>query len=216
MIEVNNFDKIENLLDFDGSSIYLVWLVMRNKDGNTNAKGNNKNRTVKSYFFQTKEHFDSRKEELMKICKLFNCRAYICLNKKPLLNVLFQLQTNITELFKQMFRKESVGLNGLIDSSIMKSASTKNKLWLVDADNKDEEYLREVEGVINMCRSSYSPVVVDTIPTAHGVHIITHPFDLNQYETTMKCIKIASQDFQIPEVKKDCLTLLYASLNIEE
>jgi hypothetical protein len=37
MKEVNNFEQIKSLLDFDGKSIYLVWLVLRNKDGNTEA-----------------------------------------------------------------------------------------------------------------------------------------------------------------------------------
>ena len=45
---VNNFETIKNILNFDGKSVYLVWLVMRNKDGNTQAKGNNRNRTIKS------------------------------------------------------------------------------------------------------------------------------------------------------------------------
>ena len=58
MKEVNNFEQIKSLLDFDGKSIYLVWLVLRNKDGNTEAKGNNRNRTIKSYYFQDMKHFE--------------------------------------------------------------------------------------------------------------------------------------------------------------
>lgn len=74
MIEVNNFDKIKNLLKFDGKSIYLVWLVLRNKDGNTSAKGNNRNRTIKSYYFQDMDHFLEREQEIIDICRVFNCR----------------------------------------------------------------------------------------------------------------------------------------------
>ena len=78
MIEVNNFDKLASILDFDGKCVYIVWLVLRNKDGNTKAKGNNKNRTIKSYYFQDKEHFLQRKEEIIELCKIFNCPAYLC------------------------------------------------------------------------------------------------------------------------------------------
>ena len=74
---VNNFETIKNILNFDGKSVYLVWLVMRNKDGNTQAKGNNRNRTIKSYYFLTKEQLEARQEEIVKLCDLFNCRAYI-------------------------------------------------------------------------------------------------------------------------------------------
>jgi hypothetical protein len=83
-IEVNNFDRISNLLSFDGKTIYLVWLVVRNKDKSTELKGNNRNRTIKSYYFTTKEHFESRWDEIIKLCKTFNCRAYIGINGKPL------------------------------------------------------------------------------------------------------------------------------------
>ena len=219
MIEVDNFDKIENLLDFDGSSIYLVWLVMRNKDGNTQAKGNNKNRTIKSYYFQTKEHYQSRKEEIIKICNLFNCRAYICLNKKPIDSVVFNMQDNVTELLKQLFRKDSVGLNGIIDSAVMKSGTRGEKRWLVDVDTKDDEFLFNMSTLIRQCRSGYDDVIIDYVPTAHGTHIITHPFDLSQYNTLSDVVKSMNTSFEkgnkiqeLPEIKKDCLTLLYANV----
>lgn len=35
---VNIFETIKNILNFDGKSVYLVWLVMRNKDGNTDIQ----------------------------------------------------------------------------------------------------------------------------------------------------------------------------------
>ena len=93
MKEIDNFDAIIPHLEFAENlkSIILVWVVKRNKDGNTEAKGNNKNRTIKSYHFQDLEHLKEKKEEIIALCKEFNCRAYICMNPKPVLNVLFSL-----------------------------------------------------------------------------------------------------------------------------
>ena len=131
MIEVNNFDRISNLLSFDGKTIYLVWLVVRNKDKSTELKGNNRNRTIKSYYFTTKEHFESRQDEIIKLCKTFNCRAYIGINGKPLKNVLYAMQQKLTEDIFQHLDNQPINLNGIIDHSVMKAGTAGNRKWVI-------------------------------------------------------------------------------------
>lgn len=200
MKEVNNFEQIKSLLDFDGKSIYLVWLVLRNKDGNTEAKGNNRNRTIKSYYFQDMEHFEERENEIIEICKIFNCRAYICLNKKPLENVLFELQDNLTDRLRQMMHGQIIGINGMLDHSVMKASTKGDKLWIVDIDTLDENIINLIEKDINNARSTYSQNVITRIPTAHGVHIVTHPFNIVNTSVGR-------------DIKREGLTLLYAYLS---
>lgn len=200
MKEVNNFDQIKSLLDFDGKSIYLVWLVLRNKDGNTEAKGNNRNRTIKSYYFQDLKHFEEREQEIIEICKTFNCRAYICLNKKPLENVLFELQDNLTDRLRQMMHGQIIGINGMLDHSVMKASTKGDKLWIVDIDTLDENIINLIEKDINNARSTYPQNVITRIPTAHGVHIVTHPFNIVNTGVGR-------------DIKREGLTLLYAYLD---
>ena len=202
-IEVNNFDRISNLLSFDGKTIYLVWLVVRNKDKSTELKGNNRNRTIKSYYFTTKEHFESRWDEIIKLCKTFNCRAYIGINGKPLKNVLYTMQQKLTEDIFQHLDNQPINLNGIVDHSVMKAGTAGNRRWVVDVDNTDLEYLLQVEHTINQSRSGHEVNVIDTIPTAHGYHFITYRFDP---------IDLATQ-FKDVEIKKEGLTLLYAWLS---
>ena len=85
---VNNFESIKNILDFNGNSIYLVWLVMRNKDGNTQVKGNNRNRTIKSYYFISKEQFEARQDEITRL--------------EGLISTLTTNLTNLTESFNTL------------------------------------------------------------------------------------------------------------------
>lgn len=200
MKEVNNFEQIKSLLDFDGKSIYLVWLVLRNKDGNTKVKGNNRNRTIKSYYFQDMKHFEERENEIIEICKIFNCRAYICLNKKPLENVLFEIQDNLTDRLRQMMHGQIVGINGMLDHAVMTASTDGDKHWIVDIDTLDENIINSIETDINNARSTYSQNVITRIPTAHGVHIVTYPFNTNDTGIAR-------------EVKKEGLTLLYAYLD---
>lgn len=200
MKEVNNFEQIKSLLDFDGKSIYLVWLVLRNKDGNTEAKGNNRNRTIKSYYFQDLKHFEEREQEIIEICKVFNCRAYICLNKKPLENVLFELQDNLTDRLRQMMHGQITGINGMLDHAVMTANTKRDKLWIVDIDTLDENIINSIEKNINNARSTYSQNVIARIPTAHGVHIVAHPFNIVSTGVGR-------------DIKREGLTLLYAYLD---
>ena len=200
MKEVNNFEQIKSLLDFDGKSIYLVWLVLRNKDGNTSAKGNNRNRTIKSYYFQDMKHFEEREQEIIDICKMFNCRAYICLNKKPLENVFFEIQDNLTDRIRQFIHGQITGINGMLDHAVMKAGTDGNKRWIIDVDTLDENIINIFEEDINKARSGHDINVITRIPTAHGVHIVTHPFNINDTGVSR-------------DVKKEGLTLLYAYLS---
>jgi hypothetical protein len=204
MIEVNNFEQIKSLIEFDGKSIYLVWLVLRNKDGNTKAKGNNRNRTIKSYYFQDLKHFEEREQEIIDICKMFNCRAYICLNKKPIENVLFEIQDNLTDRLRELMHGQIIGINGMLDHAVMKAGTDGDKRWIVDIDadesGLDEERIKHIEDDINTARSNFFKNVIARIPTAHGLHIVTYPFNTSD-------TKIGR------DVKKAGLTLLYANLN---
>lgn len=208
---VNNFEAIKNILNFDGKSVYLVWLVMRNKDGNTQAKGNNRNRTIKSYYFLTKEQLEMRHEEIIKLCDLFNCRAYIGINKKPMNKVLFQLQNTLTDYMQQYFGGNEFipNIHALVDSSVMKCGTEGRRMWIVDIDTKDRNQIEAIVRIINACRSSFDCNVINELQTAHGVHLITHPFEIPQYE---KLINENMDICEFPEIKKEGLTLLYANL----
>ena len=208
---VNNFETIKNILKFDGKSVYLVWLVMRNKDGNTQAKGNNRNRTIKSYYFLTKEQLESRQEEIIKLCDLFNCRAYIGINKKPMNKVLFQLQNTLTDYMQQYFGGNEFipNIHALVDSSVMKCGTEGRRMWIVDIDTKDRNQIEAIVRIINSCRSSFDCNVINELQTAHGVHLITRPFEIPMYE---KLINENTEIREFPEIKKEGLTLLYANL----
>ena len=206
MIEVDNFENLKHLLNFNDETknVILVWVVKRNKDGNTEAKGNNKNRTIKSYHFQKLEQLEARREEIVELCRKFNCRAYICVNAKPMVNVLFKLQSIVMEnLHNQISQGSCMLLKGMLDSAVMKAGTSGDKYWVVDIDSKDEDYIRNVYEAVQSCRSKFLVNVVGLNSTAHGCHLITHPFDPRNLHDAYPEV----------EIKKEGLTLLYAYLN---
>ena len=204
MKEINNFDKLRQFLAEETTfaadnkkSIIWIWVVMRAKD---NAE--HKERTIKSYHIQSLDDFDYKKDEIIELCKRYHCRAYICVNPKPVLNVLFSLQSIVMENIKnEVNGGSSMFLKGMLDSAVMKSGSNGNKFWVIDVDSEDDEEQTSIFNKVDNAQSGHDHNIIEQVKTVHGVHFITHPFDTRVLESTGV------------EAKKEGLTLLYAYLD---
>ena len=204
MKEINNFDKLRQFLAEETTfaadnkkSIIWIWVVMRAKD---NAE--HKERTIKSYHIQSLDDFDYKKDEIIELCKRYHCRAYICINPKPVLNVLFSLQSIVMENIKnEVNGGSSMLLKGMLDSAVMKSGSNGNKFWIIDVDSEDAEEQTSIFNKVDNAQSGHDHNIIEQVKTVHGVHFITHPFDTRVLENTGA------------EAKKEGLTLLYAYLD---
>ena len=204
MKEINNFDKLRQFLvkettfvNDNKKSIIWIWVVMRAKD-NTEHK----ERTIKSYHIQSLEDFDYKKDEIIELCQRYHCRAYICVNPKPILNVLFSLQSVVMENIKnEVNGGSSMLLKGMLDSAVMKSGSNGNKFWVIDVDSEDKNIQADIFSKVNNAQSGHEHNIIECIKTVHGMHFITYPFDTRALEGTGV------------EAKKEGLTLLYAYLD---
>lgn len=204
MKEINNFDKLRQFLAEETTfaadnkkSIIWIWVVMRAKD---NAE--HKERTIKSYHIQSLDDFDYKKDEIIELCHRYHCRAYICVNPKPVLNVLFSLQSIVMENIKnEVNGGSSMLLKGMLDSAVMKSGSNGNKFWIIDVDSEDDEEQSIIFNKVDNAQSGHDHNIIEQVKTVHGVHFITHPFDTRVLESTGV------------EAKKEGLTLLYAYLD---
>ena len=204
MKEINNFDKLRQFLAEETTfaadnkkSIIWIWVVIRAKD---NAE--HKERTIKSYHIQSLDDFDYKKDEIIELCKRYHCRAYICVNPKPVLNVLFSLQSIVMENIKnEVNGGSSMLLKGMLDSAVMKSGSNGNKFWIIDVDSEDAEEQTSIFNKVDNAQSGHEHNIIEQVKTVHGVHFITHPFDTRVLESTGV------------EAKKEGLTLLYAYLD---
>ena len=204
MKEINNFDKLRQFLAEETTfaadnkkSIIWIWVVMRAKD---NAE--HKERTIKSYHIQSLNDFDYKKDEIIELCKRYHCRAYICVNPKPVLNVLFSLQSIVMENIKnEVNGGSSMLLKGMLDSAVMKSGSNGNKFWIIDVDSEDAEEQTSIFNTVDNAQSGHEHNIIEQVKTVDGVHFITHPFDTRVLESTGV------------EAKKEGLTLLYAYLD---
>ena len=86
---INNFEQIKKLLEFRSEDdFYFLQILQRKKDhpaGKVNGTNNN-SRLIKAYFIKSIEHLEFVEPEIIELCKLFQARAGINLNRRSFKN----------------------------------------------------------------------------------------------------------------------------------
>lgn len=182
MIEIDNFRLISEILEWPSEKdknqcLFFVQLLRRSKDGNSLLTGNNKNRCVRSYSIRTKLELVQREEEIKALCKLTNARAYIY----PAVRSWKGIAAKMTQKAVEMYMSENYsGFKYLFDSVAAQSCETKR--WIVDLDDEYADKTKEIEMFIEeQCRPFGKTKVLAKVPTVHGMHLITAPFDCSAF-----------------------------------
>ena len=210
---VDNFEQIRSLLKFenDGDCYYVQLLRRQSDDPHTDGKadpryhGNMHSRSVKDYLIPSLEYFDKVKEDIITICKTFNVRAYIRLNKRTYKSIALEMLKHIAtqcasgETFNSPYH--------LVASAAGETCAAGNdKTWIVDLDAEYlpyqddmmklmfecEPYIRNIAELAKVFFNSshtgsepslflaYKQIKDATpiVPTKHGKHVIAKPFNV--------------------------------------
>ena len=181
---IDNTEQIKKLIANCGKDeFYMLQVLHRAKDGKTPYEPEGKKisqQTVKTYYISSPEYLDYKMNEIRDLCGMFNARAYINLNKKSWR----QISLKSLEILAGVIAKadnnpdEWRGVKTIIDSACGQTgACDKNKTWVVDVDTKDDDELVEIERAIESCEPFNERKIVALIPTLHGYHLITKPFN---------------------------------------
>lgn len=115
-----------------------------------------------------------KRDEIIGLCEMFNARAYINLNKKSYK----QVALKSLEILAGKIARDDYNIKSLFDSAVGQTgAYDGNKTWIVDFDSKDIEELEKVKMIINSVEPLGVDKIVETVPTRHGYHLITKPFN---------------------------------------
>lgn len=210
--EVDNFKLIaDNLFDglmgtLEKDEFFFVQILVRGKDGH-HVSGNNKNRLVKYYTVTSKQQLLDLKDEIVGIAKAVTGRVYIHPTKrsfKEVANVALELTTHT------YVSQNWIGLRSVFSTAAGKSFIVKDKKYIVDIDDIDmntaegQKKYNEISKRIYEVRGkggNNAEKVVLVVPTKSGVHLITHPFDVDTFQKSYPDI----------DVHKNNSTLLYFS-----
>ena len=197
---VNNFNLFKEIMEFNNEDeFYFVQILIRGKDGHTEqgVNGNNKNRLIKYYTIRSVDELCRKEEEIKSICHALNARAYIHPTKRSFSEVADATLRVTTDMY--LSGKNVVGLKGAYSTACGKSFISNDKKFVVDIDKEDENLVDIVNFIEIWCDPKAEAKFLYKVPTAHGVHIITKPFNT----------KLFSERYPDIDVHKNNPTLLY-------
>ena len=185
---------------------YVIELMRRGKD---NPDMPAANYHFRNYYIYSWKDLNRYEEEIKNICNLLNLRAYCSVNYKLMSQVALD---TLAESARRIAAHDYKKFYNIFESCSGKFVDSKNNLWVIDIDNvnidkhEDACKIAEISRLINNMESGYSENVVYYMPTKSGMHIITHPFNLQHFNEEY-------DNETLPlDIKKNHLTLLYEDL----
>ena len=204
-MRVDNFDLIKKHINTsgDGSEFYMLQIMRRTKD-QKGYEGKHRQSIIKSYYISSLEYLDEKRDEIIGLCEMFNARAYINLNKKSYK----QVSLKALEILAGKIAHEDYNIKSIFESACGQTGACDGlKTWIVDYDSKDVEGLIRVSSIIDSIEPIGVDKIVATVPTRHGYHLITRPFNMKAfYEMYNESI----------DIHKDNPTVLYMNLKDDE
>jgi hypothetical protein len=183
--EVDNLLLIAGILKFDSPDDFYYLQIIQRKKENKNLGSNS--RVIKNYYITSVAHLSNRYEEIKDLCRTFNARACIRLNRRSFEKVAFKSLTNVANTISN---KDFSSLKGSYDRACGTGHNEPNKTWILDIDGKfTTQKLSELENVMEKA-SPEGDKVLYYISSKTGVHIITKPFDCRVFREKFPDIEI--------------------------
>ena len=213
----DNFDNYRKLIVANGGlpdtnergnldKYYVVELMRRGKD---NPDLPAANYHFKNYYIYSWRDLDRYKDEIKNICDLLRLRAYCSVNYKLMSQVALD---TVAESARRIAAHDYKKFYNIFESCSGKFSCRDNNLWVVDfVEWLSEDDIYDIHNFLNEMKSGYKDNLVFVMPTKSGVHLICHPFNLQQFNTEFPK-RFGSRFTTTPDVKKNHLTLLYEDL----
>ena len=152
---------------------FMLQIMRRTKD-QKGHEGKHKQSIIKSYFISSPEYLEMKRDEIVKLCEMFNARAYINLNKKSYK----QVSLKALAILAGKISQEDYNIKTLFESAAGQTgACDGEKSWIVDYDSKDLGELDRIKDIINSVEPICDNKIIETVPTRHGYHLISKPFN---------------------------------------
>lgn len=203
---IDNIELIKPLLTFEKKDdFHMLYIFKRKKDQLRGEKENSQSvRTIKSYCIHSLGHLEERYSEIKDLCEYFKARCYIHIqtqNHRDVgLNMMIELATRLKD--------GATNQRNLFDS-VVGQVKVVEKSWIVDIDNTDPRYENFIIDMINVSQPKENKVIAK-IPTKNGLHLISKPFNVQEFN---KYVKVRTDT--IPDIQKKNPTLLYYPNSLE-
>ena len=196
---VSNFEQIKKILKFEEDYFYFIQIIQRKKE--IPELGAN-NRIVRSYMISSLEKLEKNEAEIIKMCVMFNARAYIHLNRRKWSRIALECLRHNAELIAN---GQNDGIKASLETVIGRNNCEPKgeKTWIVDIDDVENVSPLMMAFIDYECEPKAIDVndgkCVAIIPTKNGFHLITKPFNTQTF----------GEKYPDVDIHKDNPTVLY-------
>lgn len=182
---VDVLENIKGFLLFESDDDFYYLQIIQRKKENSGLGSNS--RIIKNYYVGSISYLESKYDEIKDICKLFNARAMLRLNKRSYKKVALRSMVNIAN---SISNNEYSFIKKSYDRACGVCHNDKNKSWILDFDEAvDINNKTEVIDFINSLEPFGNKVLIE-LPTKSGIHLITKPFNLSTFSVKYPSISV--------------------------
>lgn len=202
-MRVDNFDLIAYSLLFSedlapeiaGDRFYMVQIMTRTKDTGE------KPRHIRTLFVESREYLLSHKDMIVKLCEMFNARAYISVNRSSYKTGALKMLKELADILENGNYKGVLSLPETVAGKYTCAGS--DKKWVVDLDGVTTDegrrpYIDFIMNEYNEGRGKPNGEII-VVPTPNGSHLLVTPFDVRNFKKRWPDI----------DIHKDNPTVLY-------
>jgi hypothetical protein len=176
---INNFELLTPIFNnIKEDEVISIMLLKRKKDFTTDKSNHQSARLIRTYSVKSLEYFLEKENEITQLCEFFKCRAYIDVRKKSNKVIALDMLKQIADQIKN----EQYDCSNVYHS-VLSSSSSKDKIWIVDLDSKDDEiYDKIMDKIQEVFGYNLSGKVLYKVPTRQGYNILTTPFRMDFFQ----------------------------------
>lgn len=179
---IDNFELLKPLLEFENENTFYFLQIIQRKKENPHIERHAKN--IRDYYLYSVEDLDRLKPSIIEYCEKYNARAYLRLNPRDTYRIALYTQKKIADLLLEGNYKTVKDAYAKCVGSHSFTGNGTRKTWLVDLDDMwaDTPMVDEVEAFINTLQpTDVKSKVLARVPTLNGVHLITTPFNKQEF-----------------------------------
>ncbi len=172
---INNLHIIAPLLKFESDDdFFFVQLLKRKKE---HPELGSNSYCVKTYYIRSIEPLEKDYPEMKCLADFHNARVCINLNKRSFEKVAFQTMRKVVD---QIMNKDYSSVRKSYNSVCGTYGADSDKSWIIDIDdhNFDGNTLIEFINGLQPIGTKLKAI----IPTKNGYHLITCPFNLQEFK----------------------------------
>lgn len=214
---INNLEELKKLLVFKQNNknkpeiYYFVQVIQRKKD---NPELEIQEIQRYAWWITSLRYLEKSWNRIQKMCEVYNARAYISITPRSLekfgKQCMFEYSKRVAN--NDYSNIQHIPKRVALSNETLQSRGVINKpRWILDVDYESKEIAKEVSNFI----SNYT-IVLSTIKTVTGYHIVIESFNFTKLDEFSKNIKrseyiIPGTDIEFA-LKRDGNTILYANI----